>query len=179
MVESSRNGASISRVDTKNQTFRDVSLYAERIATLLKSPVVAKNSDLEACLDDLLGALYALVFAKQAGFVHRVDRPIEISAVITHAEQVSKGEVRVDGKWIAGFQFNSALYRISATYHRTLKLVIGKDGDIGTLLMLKSSTDGQVTDLKGLLGNREFRARSTAPRAGLHRRGVFYQTILT
>jgi len=108
-------------------------LYAERISTLLKSPVVAKNSDLEACLDDLLGALYALVFAEQAGFVHRVDRPIEISAVITRAEQVSKGEVRVDGKWIAGFHFNSALYRISATYHRTLKLVIGKDGDIGTL----------------------------------------------
>ena len=147
MVESSRNGASISRVDTKNQTFRDVSLYAERIATLLKSPVVAKNSDLEACLDDLLGALYALVFAKQAGFVHRVDRPIEISAVITHAEQVSKGEVRVDGKWIAGFHFNSALYRISATYHRTLKLVIGKDGDIGTLLMLKSSTHGEEEEL--------------------------------
>jgi hypothetical protein len=95
MVESGRNGASISRVDTKDQTFRDVFLYAERIATLLKSPVVAKSSDLEACLDDLLGALYALVFAKQAGFVHR--RPIEISAVITHAEQVSKGEVRVDG----------------------------------------------------------------------------------
>lgn len=30
--------------------------------------------------------------------------------------------MRLDGVWMAGFHFNSALYRIAAVYHRALKL---------------------------------------------------------
>jgi len=35
--------------------------------------------------------------------------------------------VRTSGNWLAGFHFNSALFRIAATYHRGLKVVSGKE----------------------------------------------------
>ena len=38
--------------------------------------------------------------------------------------------MRTDGKWMAGFHLNSALFRLSATYDRILKIVIGGSGDL-------------------------------------------------
>jgi hypothetical protein len=35
---------------------------------------------------------------------------------------VEGGWLRLDGKWMSGFHFNSALFRISAVYHRSLKI---------------------------------------------------------
>ena len=73
--------------------------------------------------------------------------------------------MRTDGKWMAGFHFNSALFRTSAAYHRILQIVTGNAGDVGALRLsaeqlyrqLKGSdwrndniraVHGQVTDLK-------------------------------
>jgi hypothetical protein len=42
--------------------------------------------------------------------------------------------VRIDGKWIAGWHFNSAIYRISSTYHRLLQLITNSSGDIIQLI---------------------------------------------
>ena len=46
----------------------------------------------------------------------------------SRAEQVARGDIRIDGKWIAGWYFNSALFRAAAVYHRLLKVVAGDPG---------------------------------------------------
>jgi hypothetical protein len=133
MVEAKSKTTRISYIDGSDQIFSRICSHSRQIAALLTPDRAVADLALSAALDDLLGALYALTFAKAAGFEHRVDRPIEVSAVQKRARQVGKGEIRVDGKWMAGFHFNSALYRISATYHRTLKFVVGNEGDVGDL----------------------------------------------
>ncbi len=41
---------------------------ARRISQLLAAPAVTANSDVESSLDDFLGAVYALIIAKQKNF---------------------------------------------------------------------------------------------------------------
>jgi len=80
-------------------------------------------------LDDLLGAVYALVLARNHGYddrLHALD-PRDIHAVSVRARDISIGQVRTEGKWTAGFCFNNALFRISAAYHRALKIVTGNE----------------------------------------------------
>lgn len=153
------------QIDLADPTYAALSQSAGRIAILLKSPFAKKNPNMSGSLDDFLGAVYALIFAKEANFTDRPDRSIEIAAVEKRAEQLARGQVRTDGKWIAGFHFNSALFRTSAAYHRILQTVTAKQGDVGTLRpiaekiyhQLKGSdwrndniraVHGQVTDLK-------------------------------
>lgn len=87
----------------------------------MKLPKVKADADMSSCLDEFLGAIYALIFAKQRRFADRVGRPVDPTAYSKRAEQLGRGEVRVDGKWMAGFFFNSAILRISAVYHRSLR----------------------------------------------------------
>src|SRR6059036_133007 len=108
-------------------TYAGLARFASRIATLLALPVVKKNPAMLGTLDDLVGAIYALIFAKESDFTNRSDRPIEIAAVGRRATQLANGRVRDDGKWMAGFHFNSAMFRMSAVYHRVLKTVTGKE----------------------------------------------------
>ena len=107
-------------------TNAELAKTASRIAVLLKLPRAQTNPDLFGCLDDFLGAIYALIFAKQCDFKDRVAIPIELDKVVKRAEQLAAGDVRTDGKWMAGFHFNSALFRMAAAYHRALKVVVGK-----------------------------------------------------
>lgn len=67
-----------------------------------------------------------LIFARHNDFEERSGQ-IEVSAVVKRAENVAEGAVRKSGKWLAGFYFNSALFRIAAAYHRGLKVVSGKE----------------------------------------------------
>lgn len=112
-----------------------------QILTLLKSSTAQKNCFLVATLDDFLGAIYALIFAKHntPPFENR-SGPIEVPVVLKRAENVAAGSIRRSGKWLAGFHFNSALFRIAAAYHRGLKVVAGKeaskDDSKGDLLRL-------------------------------------------
>jgi hypothetical protein len=103
-----------------------LSKFAGRIGTLLTGPTVRMNPDLAGSLDDFLGAVYALIQAKRHDFTDRPDRPIEIAAVEKRAVQIAAGRVRTEGKWIAGFYFNNALFRTAAVYHRVLKIIVGK-----------------------------------------------------
>jgi hypothetical protein len=153
------------QIDLTNSTNAALAQSADRIATLLRSPVAKNNPDLSGSLDDFLGAVYALIFAREGNFTHRSDRPIDITAVEKRAKQVAVGQVRTDGKWMAGFHFNSALFRLSAAYHRILKIVTNKKGDVGILRPAAENVyrhvkgsdwcsdniravHGQVTDLK-------------------------------
>lgn len=94
-----------------------------KVAALLTNPTVQSNTDIVGLLDDLLGGVYCLILARQNRFQDRPDRAIEISAVQTRADQVQRGDVRIDGRWIAGWYFNGALLRAAAVYHRLLKVV--------------------------------------------------------
>lgn len=107
---------------------KELADYGARILKLLQCLQAQQNHILLATLDDFLGVFYALIFAKcnNHPFKGR-ERPIEIQTVIKRAEHVAKGRVRTSGNWLAGFYFNSALFRISATYHRGLKVVSGKE----------------------------------------------------
>jgi hypothetical protein len=124
---------SILQIDVQNETYEKLCGFAQRISNLLESEKVVSRPDMVAALDDLLGAVYAMIFARHYNFEDRSDRPIEVKVVLTRAQQVAQGKVRNDGKWMAGFYFNSALFRMSAVYHRVLKLVTGKSGEVGVL----------------------------------------------
>jgi len=113
-------------LDPDDPLFKALFGYAGRIGKLLTVPTVLANPDLAGSLDDLLGAVYALIQAKHNKFSDRAGRPIDITPVAQRAKRIAKGSVRTNGKWIAGFYFNNALFRTAAVYHRTLKVVVGK-----------------------------------------------------
>lgn len=123
--DSSRPGSPL-QIDLNDTIYVALSRSAGRIGKLLSLRTVQTNADLAGSLDDFLGAIYALILAKQGGFTDRLTRPIEIAAVEKRAEQIAAGKVRTDGKWMAGFHFNSALFRTAAVYHRILKIVVGR-----------------------------------------------------
>jgi hypothetical protein len=102
---------------------------AGRIAQLLGSNPPVKQS-LQACLDDLLGAVYSLMYAKHYKFVSRPQAlgQKDIGNVLIRARKMAASKVRAEGKWAAGFYFNNALFRTSAVYHRALKILTGNEG---------------------------------------------------
>lgn len=116
----------IVEIDIKDQVFADLTNAAGRICTLLRLPKVTGSPAALGCLDDFLGSVYALIFAKLGGFADRVGVPIEPDKVVSRAEQITMGRVRTDGRWMAGFHFNGALFRIAGAYHRGLKVVVGE-----------------------------------------------------
>ncbi|HKF52150.1 MAG TPA: hypothetical protein VKB26_07535 [Candidatus Acidoferrales bacterium] len=155
----SRQQHAFDTVDLNDPVFQQLSDYAARIVRLLESGSVKSSRELMAGLDDFLGAVYALIYAHKGGFVNRTDKPIEIDKVRVRAEQLSEGKVRTDGAWMAGFHFNSALYRISATYDRFLKTVVGHGGDVGTLrveaekkFQQQTGRAWENTDVRGIHG---------------------------
>jgi hypothetical protein len=97
-------------LDLGDPTYGALSSYAGRIGKLLTAPAVRANPDLAGSHDDFLGAVYALIQAKKLDFADRAG-PIEIAAVEKRAQKIATGNVRTDGKWVAGFYFNNALFR--------------------------------------------------------------------
>src|SRR5437588_12447858 len=112
------------QIDRADPTYGRIANFASRLRVLLDRPKVQSDPYLRHALDDFVGAIYALILAKSQDFT---DRPAgtspERDKVQIRAEQVANGELRLDGKWMAGFHFNSALLRLSAVYHRVLRVV--------------------------------------------------------
>lgn len=118
------------QLDLTESGNKALAAYGARILRLLQSPQAEQNHYFVATLDDFLGVLYALILAKCNSRPFRGRRgPIEARTIVKRAEHVSEGRVRVSGNWLAGFYFNSALFRIAATYHRGLKVASGKETD--------------------------------------------------
>jgi len=115
-------------LDLATQENRELADYGSRILKMLEWAQVQHNDFLVATLDDFLGVVYVLIFANcnNPPFQDRTG-PIEVQTVVKRAGDVAKGRVRTSGRWLAGFHFNSALFRIAATYHRGLKVVSGKE----------------------------------------------------
>jgi len=120
--------------------------FARRIKVLLDSQKVQSSASMQSSLDDMLGAVYTLIYARHHDYDDRRHAlgPQDIQAVGVRAADMSTGGVRTEGKWTAGFYFNNALFRISAVYHRALKIVTGKEHEkneiyIGTLRPIAES----------------------------------------
>ena len=110
-------------VDTTKDPFDKLTRYAERITTLLRDPWVKTNPDVLGSLDELLGSVYSLIIAKYLDYQDRIGKPKDYGPILTRAQQVSKGHIRVDGKWMAGYYMNSSTYRTASVYHRLLKII--------------------------------------------------------
>jgi hypothetical protein len=104
---------------------------AGRIATLLSSSRIQSSVSVQASLDDLLGAVYSLIYARHHGYAERNHSlgVEDIRNVRVRATDICASKVRTEGKWTAGYYFNSALFRIAAVYHRVLKTVAGKENE--------------------------------------------------
>lgn len=120
--------------------------FARRIRVVLDSPKVQSSASMQSSLDDTLGAVYTLIYARHHDYDDRQHAlgPQDLQAVRIRAADMSTGNVRTEGKWTAGFYFNNALFRISAVYHRALKIVTGKEHEkkdiyIGTLRPIAES----------------------------------------
>jgi hypothetical protein len=122
-------------LDLSDPTNRDLAGLGHRLDTLLNKPRVLTDDDIAGTLDEFLGALQALILARVQGFVNRMPgTPIEIPVLRIRSAQIASGKVRLDGKWMAGFHFNSALLRLAAVYHRGLRILTGSVGYVGPLL---------------------------------------------
>ena len=117
---------SVLKIDKSAPEFKRLCEFAVRLNALLAKPKVQADPNLPDALVDFLGALYALVLARTLGFDDRTGgKKPERDKVQTRALDVSNGRIRLDGKWMAGFHFNSALLRLSAVYHRALRVITG------------------------------------------------------
>lgn len=131
----------IDLIEESNQTLMS---FAGQIKTLLSNPNIQRNQNAIGLLDDLLGAIYSMIFAKHLEFIDRTDKPIEDEVIKKRASQVQTGAIRIDGKWSAGWHFNSALYRIASVYHRLLKLIEnGSDKRVGDLVKAYKDRTGE------------------------------------
>jgi hypothetical protein len=121
-------------LDLSDPTNRDLAGLGRRLDTLLNKPRVLTDDDIAGTLDEFLGALHALILARIQGFVERMPgTPIEIPVLRIRSAQIASGRLRLDGKWMAGFHFNSALLRLAAVYHRGLKILTGRVGYVSPL----------------------------------------------
>src|SRR6266436_3805112 len=118
--------ATLLQIALTDNIYQTLAEFGGKLATLLNNPKVESDPNAVGVLDDLLGAVYSLILARHHHFDDRTNRPIEIDVVQKRALQIQNGDVRIDGKWIAGWHFNSALFRIAAVYHRLLKVCAGQ-----------------------------------------------------
>jgi len=121
------------RLDLNDPTEARLACCARRISRLLAALAVTANVDVESSLDDFLGAVYALIRAKQENFQDRPCRRIKVKPVAQRAARIAVGHVKTGGLWIAGFYFNNALFRTAAVYHRILKVATGTNGPVPLL----------------------------------------------
>jgi len=106
--------------------FQILAELSGRVAALLKRPDVQTDRPLAACLDDLLGAVYSLMYARHYKYDDRPQplAPEHLDHVLVRANDMANLELRTEGQWTAGFYFNNALFRLAAVYHRTLKIFV-------------------------------------------------------
>lgn len=170
---------SLPNLDLNDPTEARLAGCARRISQLLKSPVAAASAQMQSALDDFLGAIYALIRAKQETFNDRPGRPIAIKPVAQRAARIAAGNIKTDGLWIAGFYFNSALFRTAAVYHRTLKVVTGTDGYVPALQPTALARYPGWDSAQLLKVHREVNELKHEPHGVYHGRSVTYEEALT
>jgi hypothetical protein len=109
-------------IDTKDPTLKTLVGSASRIVKLLQAADAVSHDDLVGALDDLLGAVYASISAREEGFKGKRGAS-EFAVALDRAKDVVNGETFADGNWMPGFHFNNAMFRISAVFDRLPKAV--------------------------------------------------------
>jgi hypothetical protein len=77
-------------LDPSDPTDAQLSRCAGRVSQLLTVPAVATTVDIQSSLDDFLGAVYALIRAKQKKFRNRANRNIDMKPVAQRAARASR-----------------------------------------------------------------------------------------
>ncbi len=165
-------------LDLSDPTEARLAGCAHRISQLLKSPAVTANAEAQSSLDDFLGAVYALIRAKQEGFRDRPGRPIAIRPVAQRAARIAAGNLKTDGLWIAGFYFNNALFRTAAVYHRMLKVITGANGYVPALLPTASARYPNWDNTQLSKVHSQVNELKHDPRGVYHGRSVTYAEAL-
>lgn len=91
---------------------------------MLEKREVQNNKPLISVIDDLLGAVYALIAARQENFKGKIGES-EFPPILNRAKLIASGNPKNSGNWMAGFHFNSAMFRISAVFDRLPKSLAG------------------------------------------------------
>jgi hypothetical protein len=114
---------------------------AKRLQPLMQR---ARGDEARAPLDYLLGALHALLQAKRHRFKDRQhalddERGRSHEGVeyweygpMVRVRLIADGKLRIDGGWVAGFYFNSALARLASVFDRAVRwraIQLGLDKD--------------------------------------------------
>lgn len=73
----------------------------------------------------VIGAFHSFCCAKTLGYCDDIDKDIDDDNYLSNVLANSDGR-SIDNKWEAGFFYNSSLYRISAAYHRIMKVYARK-----------------------------------------------------
>src|SRR5262245_51529709 len=110
-------------LDSHDPKYAALCAYAGRVGKLLTEPGIQSDDGATASLDLFLGAIHAFLLAQHAGYRDRTSRAPKTSAVQVLAGQIHRGRLRDAGVWLAGFHFNSGLMRLSAVFHRALKII--------------------------------------------------------
>lgn len=117
------------RITATDPEYDQITALAKRLESLLAGSRATSSKEVQSILDLVLGALYALGLASSEGYEHRPKgKTPQSTPVVDRSAALALGEVRLDGKWMAGFHFNNALFRLSAAFHRTLKVVTQQSG---------------------------------------------------
>lgn len=120
------NPNTLLEIDSSVPDMKRLAKYSHDLSEIVKDLRLPKDSQAAGTFDDLLGAVYALILARHHEFVDRppsAEKVIEFDKVQVRALEIKDGKVRLDGKWMAGWHFNSALYRIASTFHRLSRVV--------------------------------------------------------
>jgi hypothetical protein len=115
-----------------------------RLAELAKAAasLLTEVRSLASPFDLLLGAIHSFYCAEELNYR---DRPSTLglkyrARLISRAEALASARLCKSGRWLAGYYFNSALLRIAASYHQTLKAITGKNKFIPQLIPLVTPT---------------------------------------
>ena len=91
--------------------------------------VPARTVEVEAVLSILGGSLHALLRALELRYEDRSEETRSSTELYELFNQILAVNHLRDGQWLAGLYFNSALYRLVALYHRSLKLLLNYQTD--------------------------------------------------
>ncbi|MGE5417002.1 MAG: hypothetical protein ACM3UZ_09595 [Acidobacteriota bacterium] len=95
----------------------------KEIAELVKRLVeleIPDDKEIIQTVQTTIGALYSLGKAKQLNYEYY---NVDSERLLELISKLNKDSLDQDNQWSAGYYFNSALIRMAAGYHRSLKLI--------------------------------------------------------
>jgi len=119
------------------------------LSSQIKGLLDSDNEIFEEVKATLIGAFYSISMALQHGYTDDLHKGISddyLTNIVNNYKDLH------DEKWKAGYYFNSGLYRLSAAYHRALKIYTNsiESRDHVSKLLKKAKEMGRETDVTNL-----------------------------